>query len=205
MFKKLSLALIFLLLTHISLAKDGAMMDKKNAKATFAGGCFWCMQPPFDKLKGVVETTVGYTGGQKVNPAYKEVSSGTTGHCEAIEIIFDPAQISYAELLDVFWRNIDPTDSGGQFVDRGNQYRAAIFYHNEEQKQLAQESKERLAASGRFKKPIVTEITPVSVFYPAEEYHQKYYVKSSFQYKYYRFASGRDQFLQKFWGKEAKH
>lgn len=148
---------------------------KKLEKATFAGGCFWCMQPPFDSLKGVVSTTVGYTGGQKKNPTYEEVSSGATGHVEAIEILYDPAQITYSELLNVFWINIDPTTSNQQFVDVGAQYRIVIFYHNEEQRRLAEESKAKLEKSGKFDKPIVTEIKPATTFYKAEEYHQKYY------------------------------
>ena len=174
----------------------------KLEKATFAGGCFWCMQPPFDKLKGVVSTIVGYTGGQKVNPTYEQVSAGATGHAESIEVTYDPARVSYAELLDVFWRNIDPTARDRQFVDVGNQYRAAVFYHNEEQRTLALESKEKLEKSGKFgSKAIVTEIVPAATFYPAEDYHQKYYQKSGVRYKFYRFNSGRDQFLKKIWGK----
>lgn len=169
-------------------------------KATLAGGCFWCMQPPFDKLKGVIKTTVGYTGGHKVNPTYKEVSSGTTGHAESIEVLFDPNQISYAQVLDVFWRNINPTTPNQQFNDVGAQYRTAIFYHNEKQKRLAEAVKEKLEKSGRFDKPIVTEITRASAFYPAEDYHQKYYKKSPLPYKFYRFGSGRDRYLEKIWG-----
>lgn len=176
--------------------------SKKLEKATFAGGCFWCMQPPFDSLKGVVSTTAGYTGGQKINPTYEEVSSGSAGHVEAVEILYDPAQVSYSELLDVFWKNIDPTSPNGQFVDVGPQYRTIIFYHNEEQKRLAEESKARLEKSGRFDKPIVTEIKPAAVFYKAEEYHQKYYQKNPVRYKYYRYSSGRDQYLAAHWRAE---
>lgn len=176
--------------------------QKKQEKATFAGGCFWCMEHPFETLKGVISTTSGYTGGHKENPTYEEVSAGTTGHAEAVEVIYDPTQVSYAKLLDVFWMNIDPTVTNRQFVDVGSQYRAAIFYHNEEQKKLAEESKEQLDKSGRFDKPIVTEITPASVFYPAEEYHQDYYNKNPIRYKLYRYGSGRDQFLNKVWQKE---
>ena len=201
-----------LILSMIMLLQSGATManaeDKtagaapKLEKATFAGGCFWCMQPPFDKLKGVVSTIVGYTGGQKVNPTYEQVSAGATGHAESIEVTYDPARVSYAELLDVFWRNIDPTARDRQFVDVGNQYRAAVFYHNEEQRTLALESKEKLEKSGKFgSKAIVTEIVPAATFYPAEDYHQKYYQKSGVRYKFYRFNSGRDQFLKKIWGK----
>jgi peptide methionine sulfoxide reductase msrA/msrB len=182
--------------------KGTAAPTKKLEKATFAGGCFWCMEPPFEKLKGVDAVISGYTGGRTENPTYAEVSSGRTGHAEAVEVHFDPAQITYAELLDVFWRNIDPTTKDRQFVDTGSQYRAAIFYHNEEQKRHAEESKKRLDASGRFGKPIVTEIVPAGKFYVAEEYHQDYYKKSSTRYKFYRFNSGRDQYLEKIWGKE---
>ena len=176
--------------------------EKRVENATFAGGCFWCMEPPFEKLKGVTEVIAGYTGGHTDHPKYEEVSSGSTGHAEAVEIHYDPAQITYAKLLDVFWHNIDPTTRNRQFVDSGTQYRTAIFYHNEEQKRLAEESKKRLEASGRFGKPIVTEIVPAGPFYPAEEYHQDYYKKSSARYKFYRFNSGRDQYLEKIWGKD---
>ena len=178
--------------------------NKKLEKATFAGGCFWCMEPPFEKLKGVQEVLTGYTGGQKENPTYKEVSAGGTGHAESVQVLYDPLQVTYEQLLDVFWRNIDPTDPEGQFVDKGTQYRSAIFYHNDGQKRLAEESKRKLEASGRFNKPAITEITPASTFYPAEEYHQDYYKTHPFQYSFYRFNSGRDQFLDKVWGKDRK-
>jgi peptide methionine sulfoxide reductase msrA/msrB len=168
-------------------------------KATFAGGCFWCMEPPFEKLEGVLEVISGYTGGNKENPTYKEVSSGTTGHVEAIQILYNPAKVTYKELLDVFWRQINPTDDGGQFVDRGSQYKAAIFYHNQEQKGLAKKSTEELEKSGRFDKPIVTEILPLSNFYEAEDYHQNYYKTHTIKYKFYRKRSGRDKFLKKSW------
>ncbi|GBD38749.1 MAG: hypothetical protein KatS3mg078_1914 [Deltaproteobacteria bacterium] len=177
------------------------MEEGRAKKATFAGGCFWCMQPVFDELKGVISTTVGYTGGHKENPTYEEVLSGTTGHYEAIEVVYDPLEISYSELLDVFWKNIDPTMPYGQFADIGPQYRTAIFYHDEEQKIIAENSKRELEKSGRFDKPIVTEILPASPFYRAEEYHQKYYQKSPVLYKSYKFLSGRDIFLKKIWGR----
>ena len=170
-------------------------------KATFAGGCFWCMQPVFDKMKGVVSTTVGYSGGTKENPTYEEVSTGKTGHTEAIEVTYDPSQVSYEELLDGFWTSIDPTDSRGQFADKGSQYRTAIFYRNEEEKRLALESKEKLSKSGKFDEPVVTEIVPVSKFYKAEDYHQKYYVKNAGHYYLYKVGSGREGFLKKVWGK----
>jgi len=182
------------------LAQPDSSVGARFEKATFAGGCFWCTQHSFDKVKGVVSTTVGYTGGSKENPTYEEVSSGTTGHTEATEIVYDPSIVSYSELLDIFWRNIDPTTSNRQFFDSGTQYRTAIFYHNEEQKRLAEASKEKLQKSGRYNKPIVTEITKASKFYKAEEYHQQYYKKNASRYESYKNASGREQFLKKIWG-----
>lgn len=178
--------------------------DTKFEKATFAGGCFWCMEPPFEKLDGVIEVISGYTGGTKENPSYEEVSSGTTGHVEAIQIIYDPSKITYGELIEVFWTQIDPTDSGGQFVDRGSQYTTAIFYHSEEQKHLAEKSKQALEKSGRFDKPIVTEIRPYSKFYKAEDYHQDFHDKNSIRYKTYRFFSGRDRFIEETWEKDTE-
>jgi peptide-methionine (S)-S-oxide reductase len=169
--------------------------------ATFAGGCFWCMEPPFDKLDGVVSTTSGYTGGHTKNPSYEEVSSGGTGHAEAVQIVFDPAKVSYTQLLDVFWHNIDPLTSDAQFCDHGSQYRSAIFYHGGEQKRLAEASKKALEQSGRFTQPIVTEIVPAGEFYKAEEYHQDYYQKNPIRYKFYRYNCGRDQVLEQRWGK----
>lgn len=176
----------------------------KFEKATFAGGCFWCMVHPFDGLPGVKEVICGYTGGGRENPTYHEVSAGATGHAESIQVLYDPSKISYEQLLDVFWHNIDPTDSGGQFVDRGNQYRSAIFYHAPEQKRLAEESKKKYDGAGYFGRPIITTITPGSTFYPAEEYHQYYYKKNPVKYRAYRFYSGRDRYLDKIWGK-GKH
>lgn len=175
--------------------------EKTLETATFAGGCFWCMEPPFDELDGVVSTTSGYTGGQTKNPSYEEVSSGVTGHAEAVQVIFDPAKISYSRLLDVFWPNIDPLTPNAQFCDHGSQYRTAIFYHNEEQQRLAEASKKALEQSGRFTKPIVTEIVPAGEFYKAEEYHQDYYQKNPLRYKFYRYQCGRDQVLAQLWGK----
>jgi peptide-methionine (S)-S-oxide reductase len=173
-------------------------------KATFAGGCFWCMEPAFDSLEGVKSVMPGYTGGSKVNPTYEEVSSGSTGHTESIQISYDPSKVSYSHLLDVFWHNIDPLAKDSQFCDTGNQYRSAIFYHNEEQKKLALQSKATLEASERFKgKTIYTEIVPASTFYPAEGYHQKYYKKNPVRYSFYRFSCGRDERLKEVWGKEA--
>lgn len=168
-------------------------------KAIFAGGCFWCMQPPYDKLPGVVSTTVGYTGGHVPNPTYEQVSSGTTGHVEAIEVAYDPVKTSYRELLRIFWRSIDPTDDGGQFADQGSQYQPAIFFVDEDQRREAEASKKEIGASGRFKKPIVTRILPAQTFYPAEGYHQKYYQKNSLHYNAYKFGSGRADFLHHAW------
>lgn len=172
------------------------------AKATFAGGCFWCMEPPFDKLEGVISTISGYTGGTKKNPTYEEVSAGTTGHAEAVEVTYDPKKITYAKLLDVFWHNVDPLTANRQFCDGGNQYRTAIFYHDENQKRLAEESKKALGK--RFKEPIVTEIVPAKEFYPAEEYHQNYYIKNPLRYKFYRYNCGRDKRLEELWGAAPK-
>jgi methionine-S-sulfoxide reductase len=177
-----------------------AMNQALPARAIFAGGCFWCMEPPFEKLDGVQAVVSGYIGGQKDNPSYAEVSAGMTGHAEAVEITYDPAKISYEQLLEVFWRNVDPTDAQGQFVDRGNQYRSGIFYLDDEQKRLAEASRDRLAQSGRFDRPIVTEIVAAGQFFPAEDYHQDYYKENPVRYKFYRYNSGRDQFLDRVWG-----
>ena len=187
-------------------AEGAGAAEKMNARqprdetATFAGGCFWCMQGPFDALDGVVSTRVGYTGGTTVKPTYEDVSSGTTGHAEAIEVLYDPSKVSYEGLLEVFWRNIDPTAKNRQFADAGTQYRTAIFYHTDEQRRLAEVSKGRLAASGKFTDPIVTDIVPASAFYPAEDYHQEYYKKNAIHYTLYKEGSGRAGFLRKLWG-----
>ncbi|MDD5712767.1 MAG: peptide-methionine (S)-S-oxide reductase MsrA [Smithellaceae bacterium] len=198
------LVVIFLLVvsTAVAAAKGGGRSVAASSleKATFAGGCFWCMQPPYDKLPGVKKTVVGYTGGQKKNPTYEEVSSGKTGHAESIEVTYDPAEISYSKLLDVFWHNVDPLVKNRQFCDVGNQYRTAIFYHNDEQKRLAEASKEALEKSGHLHGAIYTEIVPATTFYPAEEYHQEYYQKNPLRYKFYRYNCGRDQRLQDIWG-----
>jgi peptide-methionine (S)-S-oxide reductase len=177
----------------------------KLEKATFAGGCFWCMEPPFEKLPGVVSVTSGYTGGHVKNPTYEEVSAGGTGHAEAVQVLYDPSKISYAKLLEVFWHNVDPTVKDRQFCDIGHQYRTAIFYHTEEQRRLALRSKEELEKNKPFKGPIVTEIVPASTFYPAEEYHQHYYRKNPIRYSYYRAACGRDSRLRELWGSAAGH
>ena len=172
--------------------------------ATFAGGCFWCTEADFEKVPGVVKVVSGYTGGSKENPSYEEVSSGTTGHVESVQVYYDPSKVTYEQLLDIFWKHIDPTDPGGQFVDRGAQYRSVIFFQDAEQKRLAETSKQGLAGSGRFQKPIVTEFLPLGKFFEAEEYHQDYYKKHAVKYKFYRYNSGRDQFLSKVWGGKMK-
>ena len=181
---------------------SGPQTEGPYQKATFAGGCFWCMEPPFEKLDGVVEVWSGYTGGEEENPTYEEVSRGATRHAEAIQVIYDPSKVSYQELLNVFWMQVDPTDAGGQFVDRGPQYRPAIFYHNDEQRTLAERSKAVLDESGRYGKPVVTEVVKAGEFYPAEDYHQDYHKKSPVRYKLYRMNSGRDQYIKKVWKEE---
>jgi peptide-methionine (S)-S-oxide reductase len=183
------------------MAEPAAQGAAKLEVATFAGGCFWCMEPPFDKIDGVVSTISGYVGGKEPNPTYEMVSSGLTGHTEAVQITFDPAKVGYAKLLDVFWRNIDPLDAGGQFCDRGLHYRTGVFYHDETQKKLATDSKAAIAASGRFKQPIVTEISKAGVFTKAEEYHQDFYKKNPVRYYSYRRGCGRDARLEALWGK----
>lgn len=176
-------------------------VDTKNlATATFAGGCFWCMEPPFEKLAGVISVTSGYTGGQKLDPTYEEVSAGGTGHAESVQVLYDSTQITYAQLLEVFWHNIDPVAVNRQFCDAGSQYRSAIFFHNEEQKGWAEASKQELEQSGRFDRPIATEIVAASTFYPAEEYHQDFYKKNPLRYKAYRAGCGRDRRLEELWG-----
>ena len=177
-------------------------MDGNLQTATFAGGCFWCVEADFEKVDGVIEAISGYSGGHTENPTYEEVSAGKTGHTEAVQVHYDPQRVSYRQLLDVFWRQVDPTDPGGQFVDRGSQYRSVIFYHDDEQKRLAQESKMALEKSTRFNRPIVTEITMLTHFYKAEEYHQDYYKTHGLRYKFYRSNSGRDQFLKRAWADE---
>jgi peptide-methionine (S)-S-oxide reductase len=176
-----------------------------TAKATFAGGCFWCMEPPYDKLDGVIATISGYIGGKKDNPTYEEVSAGITGHAEAVQVEYDPKKVSYEKLLDVFWHNVDPTQKDGQFCDHGTQYRTAIFVHDDEQKRLAEASKAALLKSKPFKGDIVTEIVPAMKFYPAEDYHQDYYVKNPVRYKFYRTGCGRDARLKEVWGAAAPH
>jgi len=195
----LAIAAIFLILVG---AAQAAQSRGGTATATFAGGCFWCMEPPYDELDGVIATISGYIGGTKKNPTYEEVSAGTTGHTEAVQITYEPAKISYEKLLEVFWRNIDPLTANAQFCDQGSQYRSGIFYHDESQKKLAEASKKRI--QGRFKQPVVTEIVRAAEFYPAEDYHQDYYKKNPIRYKIYRYGCGRDQRLEELWGDETK-
>jgi peptide-methionine (S)-S-oxide reductase len=179
-----------------------AQATKKGlAKATFAGGCFWCMEPPYDKLDGVVSTTSGYIGGTKKNPTYEEVSAGGTGHAEAVQVVWDPSKVSYAKLLEVFWRNVDPLTLNAQFCDHGDQYRTAIFFHDAEQKRLAEET--RAEVQKKFpEQKVVTQIVQAGTFYPAEEYHQDYYEKNPLRYKFYRTSCGRDARLEELWGKK---
>jgi peptide methionine sulfoxide reductase msrA/msrB len=182
--------------------KKGSKMNEKSknlSKATFAGGCFWCVEADFEKVDGIEAVVSGYAGGRKENPTYEEVSSGGTGHAEVVQVLYDPDRVSYEDLLSVFWRHVDPTDPGGQFVDRGSQYRTAIFYHDEEQRRRAEASKTALEKSAVFDKPIVTEIVPLDKFYPAEDYHQDYYKTHPVRYKLYRSGSGRDRFLKEAW------
>ena len=197
---------LFLVISGFSASgnESGPTSSPSLERATFAGGCFWCMEPPFEKLPGVSKVISGYTGGKKENPTYKEVATGSTDHAEAIEVYYDKTQISYNDLLEVLWRNIDPTDDNGQFVDRGKQYRPAIFYHNKNQKKLAQISKGNLEKSKRFKKKIAIQIAKATAFYSAEEYHQDFYKKNTVRYKIYRVGSGRDQFINNIW-KDDRH
>jgi peptide-methionine (S)-S-oxide reductase len=188
--------LIFLIITPTAHAQTINI-----EKATFAGGCFWCMEPPFDKVEGILSTTSGYTGGNVKNPTYKQVSRGQTGHAESVEIEYDSNKVSYQELLDIFWVNVDPTVKNRQFCDVGNQYRTAIFYHDDRQKQLAEASRDKIKQ--KLNSNIFTEIVPAAQFYPAENYHQDYYQKNPLRYKYYRFACGRDKRLAEIWGESA--
>ncbi|MGZ8487243.1 MAG: peptide-methionine (S)-S-oxide reductase MsrA [Candidatus Binatia bacterium] len=174
----------------------------QTAKATFAGGCFWCMEPPFDELEGVISTTSGYISGKTKNPTYEQVSTGTTGHTEALQVVYDPKKITYDKLLEVFWRNIDPLAANGQFCDLGSQYRSGIFYYDGNQKSAAEKSKKSIQA--RFKQPVATEITAATVFYPAEDYHQDYYKKNPVRYKLYSHGCGRAQRLEEVWGAAMK-
>jgi peptide-methionine (S)-S-oxide reductase len=197
-------AAVLLCLALLAAPACAAEENPELAKATFAGGCFWCMEPPFDKIDGVVSTTSGYSGGEEKDPTYKQVSAGRTGHAEAVQVLYDPARVSYERLLEVFWHNIDPTTEKRQFCDWGAQYRTAIFTHDEEQRRLAEASQRRIEESGVLDGPIVTEITPFTAFYPAEEYHQDFYKKNPVHYRRYRVGCGRDETLRRIWG-EAPH
>lgn len=196
-------AWILTLLLALPLAAAAGEMKQEQASAIFAGGCFWCMEKPFEQLDGVSAVISGYSGGRSEHPTYKNY--GTGGHIEVVKVIFDPSKISYEKLLDVYWRQVNPTDAGGQFVDRGHEYTTAIFYADKAQKQAAIASKKRMDASGIFGKPIVTPILPAETFWPAEDYHQNYYKENPVRYWYYRSRSGRDDYLEKIWGKEAGH
>ncbi len=195
----------FLIGAVFTLLAVGVASAANQEKAIFAGGCFWCMEAPFDKLPGVVSVTPGYTGGDKKNPTYKDVSAGGTGHAEAVQVVYDPSKISYSALLAVFWRNVDPTVTDRQFCDVGHQYRAAIFYSGEEQHRSALQSKSVLEKNRPFREPVVTEIVPATEFYPAEEYHQHYYKKNPLRYSYYRSGCGRDKRLKELWGAGSGH
>ncbi|MFZ2199078.1 MAG: peptide-methionine (S)-S-oxide reductase MsrA [Thermodesulfovibrionales bacterium] len=201
MMKMLIIAVIGLSALLIS----ATVMAANSEKATFAGGCFWCMEHPFDEIPGVISVTSGYTGGHENNPTYEEVSAGRTGHAEAVQVVYDPAKVTYDKLLNVFWHNIDPTTKDRQFCDSGNQYRSAIFYHSAEQQRLALQSKAQLEKIKTFKEPVVTEIVQATQFYPAEEYHQQYYKKNPIRYKFYRTNCGRDRRLKELWGNAAGH
>lgn len=192
-----------LLAALMTLAAPALPASAGEAVAIFAGGCFWCMEPPYDKTEGVIDTVSGYTGGELANPSYRQVSSGTTGHIEAVKIVYDPEKVSYEKLLHIFWRNIDPFRANAQFCDEGPQYRSAIFPQDEAQREAAEKSKADLEATGRFTRPIATEILDAAPFYPAEDYHQDYYKKNPNRYAYYRWSCGRDARLEQIWGNEA--
>ncbi|MBA3815641.1 MAG: peptide-methionine (S)-S-oxide reductase MsrA [Parachlamydiaceae bacterium] len=191
----------FLIIFSKTTYAEEKISDSNNFEyATFASGCFWCTQHDFDEVKGVISTTAGYTGGGKINPTYEEVSAGGTGHVESLQVKYDPSQVSYQDLLDFYWHTVDPTRNDGQFCDRGNQYRPVIFYHNQNQKELAEKSKNELISSSKIH-PILVEILPATTFYPAEEYHQNYYKKNPLRYKFYRYNCGRDKRLNEIWGR----
>jgi peptide-methionine (S)-S-oxide reductase len=200
-------AMAVVVLAWATIGAAGASVEataaETRATAAFAGGCFWCMQPPFENLPGVLATTVGYTGGTKKNPTYEEVSAGGTGHAESVQVVYDPTKITYEKLLDVFWHNIDPVTRDAQFCDHGHQYRSAIFYADEAQHRTADESKRKLEASGKLPGPIVTEIVPAGEFWRAEDYHQRYHEKNPIRYRYYRWGCGRDARLHELWGDAA--
>ncbi|MDA0781769.1 MAG: peptide-methionine (S)-S-oxide reductase MsrA [Rickettsiales bacterium] len=191
----------FLITILITTVITMANANAKNETATLAGGCFWCIESDFEKIGGIISVTSGYTGGSEPNPTYEQVSSGATGHVEAVQIVFDANIITYRRIMDKFWRSIDPLNARGQFCDIGPQYRSEVFYHNEEQKQIAEETRKQIDDSGVLPSKIVTKITEASEFYPAEEYHQNYYKKNPVRYKYYRYSCGRDKRVEELWGK----
>jgi|SRR5690349_5233846 peptide-methionine (S)-S-oxide reductase len=197
----LACALLAMFVGYQARITESASNSNRLETATFAGGCFWCLEEALDKVEGVVSTTSGYTGGQKTNPTYEEVSAGGTGHTESVQVMYDPQKVTYTKLLETFWHNIDPTTPNQQFCDKGHQYRSAIFYHDDRQQRLAEESKQQLDKSKPFKEQIVTEIVPASEFYPAEEYHQNFYQKNPIRYKFYKYNCGRAQRLETLWGK----
>ena len=205
MIRSISIFVAALCAASAAFAANAPAVPPGMAVATFAGGCFWCMEPPFDKLPGVVATISGYTGGTKTNPTYEEVSSGATGHAESVDVIYDPKKVTYEQLLDVYWHNVDPTVKDRQFCDGGTQYRTAIFYNDQEQRQAAEASKAALEKSKPFKAPIVTQIVMANTFYPAEDYHQDYYKKNPVRYQIYRSGCGRDARLKELWGDKAGH
>ena len=193
-----AITVMMVLPANLTYGADATSTGRQTATATFAGGCFWCMEPPYDEIDGVLSTLSGYIGGTKKNPTYEQVTTGTTGHAEAVQIAYDPSKVTYEKLLEVFWRNIDPLTPNAQFCDHGSQYRSAIFHHNETQKKLAEKSKQ--AVQRHFKQSVVTEIVRATEFYPAEDYHQDYYKKNAIRYKIYRYGCGRDQRLEELWG-----
>jgi peptide-methionine (S)-S-oxide reductase len=186
------------LLAIVAAITPAAAQTPQTASVVLAGGCFWCMEPPFDKTDGVVSTTSGYSGGKQVKPTYQQVSAGSTGHLEVVKVEYNPAKVSYEKLLDIFWHNIDPLDADGQFCDKGSQYRSAIFYGNEKEKELAEASKQQVAA--KLGQAVATDVLPATEFYPAEDYHQDYYIKNPLKYKFYRYGCGRDARLEAVWG-----
>jgi len=199
----ISLGFAALLIGGMTVKPEGSLAAEgsQHAKATFAGGCFWCMEEAFEKVEGVVTVVSGYTGGQVANPTYEQVSAGGTGHAESVEVIYDSHKVTYQHLLEVFWHNVDPTTPNAQFCDHGSQYRTVIFYHDETQKRLIEESRQEVERSKTFPQPIITEIVPASIFYPAEDYHQDFYQKNPVRYKFYKWNCGRSQRLEELWGK----
>ena len=200
-FQRVSIMAVVICATLAGWPSSGVQSAPTTAKAYFAGGCFWCMEEAFEKVDGVISVVSGYMGGTVANPTYEQVSDGRTGHAESIEVTYDPTKVTYQKLLDAFWRNVDPITPNAQFCDHGNQYRSAIFYTTDEEKQLSEETKNKIEQSERLPAPIVTQLVPASTFYPAEDYHQDYYKKNPLRYKYYKYSFGRSQRLEALWGK----